>query len=99
VFSSEDFWARRKNGFYFENLLAKSKAVRQSTQLQYPTGVFLYFVLVCQYILPNLSLRYALQLRHIVVGHYSENDVYAGTCSQPVVQTNAHRTAVLTHMY
>jgi len=89
---------KKKNGFHFENLLAKSKALRPSTQLQYPTGVFLYFVLVCQYILLNLNLRYALQLRRIVVGRYSENDVYAGTCSQFAAQTNANRTAVLTQI-
>ena len=39
VFSSEDSWAGRKNGFHFENLWAKSKALRQPTQLQNHTGV------------------------------------------------------------
>jgi len=46
-----------------------------------------------------------LKVRHFVSRHnykiiqeLSENDVYAGTCSQFVVQTNAHRTAVLTQI-
>lgn len=94
-------WISRatKTVFHSENLLLKCKALPQPAQQQYPTSIRLYFVLLSLYFfLRNLSLYYVLNPRCFVVGHNSESDVCAGTCSDFLVQTKAHRTAVLTQI-
>ena len=44
-------WISRatKNEFHSENLLLKCEALPQPAQQQYPTSIFLYFVLVSRY--------------------------------------------------